>query len=80
MKEAKLMLKKITESPWLNLVAGIILLLTAGTEVWESFGDGSVGTHHGVFIFGLIHIIKTIPEFMHGLHELEDGQESFSKK
>ena len=72
------MLKKITASPWLNLLAGIILLITSGYEIWDSLGEATLGAHHGVFVFGLIQILKSIPEIMHGLDEIEKGEEALS--
>jgi hypothetical protein len=74
------MLKKITESPYLNLLSGIILLVTSSYEVWESFGESageaSVGAHHGIFIFALMQILKVIPEMLHGLKEVEEAKEN----
>lgn len=70
------MLKKITQSPFLNLFSGLILLVTAGYETWESFDDFSVGVHHGILVFSLIQIVKSIPEIMHGLKEIEEAAAS----
>ncbi len=66
-------LKKIVKSPYLNILSGLILLITAGYEVWESFGQTSVGVPHGILVFSLVHIAKTIPEIMDGLEELEQA-------
>jgi len=67
------MLHKITQSPFLNLLSGLILLLTSGYETWNSFGEGSIGAQHGILIFSVIHIAKSIPEIMHGLKEIEES-------
>jgi hypothetical protein len=69
------MLKKITQSPYLNLLSGLILVITAGYETIESLGEASFGAHHGILIFGLIQITQAIPEIMHGLKELEEAKE-----
>ncbi|MEJ6570100.1 MAG: hypothetical protein QNL80_14650 [Akkermansiaceae bacterium] len=74
------MLKKIIQSPYLNLLSGLILLITAGYETWESFGEASIGAHHGILIFSLIHIAKSIPEVMHGLKELDEANEEKKRK
>ena len=74
------MLKKITQSPYLNLLSGIILLLTASNEIWESFEKSSVGARHGIFIFSIIHILKSIPEITHGLKEVEEAKETQEEK
>jgi hypothetical protein len=65
------MLKKIVQSAYLNLLSGLILLITAGYQVWESFEEASVGAHHGILFYSLVHIAKTIPEFMSGLKGLD---------
>ncbi|OQY00365.1 MAG: hypothetical protein B6I26_08350 [Desulfobacteraceae bacterium 4572_130] len=67
------MLKKITQSEYLNLISGIILLITSG---YESFAEPSIGAHHGILIFGIIQILRAIPEIVHGLKELEDAKEA----
>ena len=68
------MLNKITQSSYLNLLSGTILLITAGYEMWEGFGEAGLGAHHGVAFFGLIQMLKSIPEIMVGLKELEQAQ------
>ncbi len=68
------MFSKITQSSYLNLLSGTILLITSGYEIWEGFGEASLGTQHGVAFFGLIQIFKSIPEIMLGLNELEKAQ------
>lgn len=68
------MLKKIVQSPYLNLLSGVILLITAGYETWTSIEDMSLGVHHGMLIFSLAHIARTIPEVMHGLKELNEAK------
>lgn len=72
------MLKAITHSPYLNFLSGLVLLITSGYETWISFGEGIIGAHHGILMFGVVHIAKSIPEIMHGLDELEDGEEFMS--
>jgi hypothetical protein len=72
------MLKKITRSPYLNLLSGTILLITAGYETFavaieETATEASVGAHHGILVFAIIHIAKSIPEIMHSLKEFEEA-------
>ncbi len=70
------MLKKITESPFLNLLSGLVLLLTSAYEVALTADEAFIGVSHGVFIFSIIQLIKVIPEIMHGLTEIEEAGES----
>ena len=71
------MLEKIAKSPYLNMLAGIVLITTAGYETWESFGELKLGTHHGVLVFGFIQILKSLPEVLHGVKEVREGEEGF---
>jgi len=72
------MLKQITQSPYLNLLSGLILLMTAGYETWDTFEEATLGAHHGILIFGLIQIAKSIPEIMVGLKELDEATEGIN--
>ncbi|WP_135606973.1 hypothetical protein [Solemya velesiana gill symbiont] len=74
------MLKRITQSPFLNILSGLILLATAGNEIIETLGEPSIGAHHGIAIFGIIQILKAIPELMHGLKEAEEAKETLQGK
>jgi len=55
-------------------LSGLILLLTAGYETFETLDEFHLAAHHGILVFSLIQIIKTIPEFMHGLKEVEESE------
>ena len=65
------MFKKITQSPILNLVSGVVLLVTAGYEVMLGLGESPMGAAHGIFVFSIVQIFKSIPEILHGLEKLE---------
>lgn len=74
------MLKKITQSPYLNLLSGLVLVVFAGHETIETFGEASVRAHHGVLLFGIIQTIKVLPELMHGLKEIEEANDLNEKR
>lgn len=64
-------LKKIVDHPWLNLVSGLILLFTAGSEILQSIGeDVDVGAHHGIAFFGLVQLLQFLPHIMHGTEQV----------
>ena len=56
------MFNKFIQSPYINLLSGIILLLTSGYEVWNTIEVFAAGAHHGVFLFSLVQILKSFPE------------------
>ncbi|WP_300674664.1 hypothetical protein [Desulfoluna sp.] len=74
------MLKKITTSPYLNFISGFFLLFTACYETWERIGDFSIGVHHGILVFSIVHIIKTIPEVLHGFKEIDEANNEMNEK
>ncbi len=73
-------IKKIAQSPYLNILAGIVLLLTAGYEVVTSIEEELLGAHHGVFFYAIVSIFRCLPEFMHGIEDLEKGEKASSGK
>ncbi|MCD6525595.1 MAG: hypothetical protein J7K75_01210 [Desulfuromonas sp.] len=54
------MLKKIVESPYLNLLSGLVLLMTAGYETWKKFEEFHLAAHHGIVFFSIVHIVKKL--------------------
>ena len=71
---------KFLRSPYLDLLSGFILMITAGYETWERLGEYSIGVHHGVLIFSIIQIAKSIPEIRDGLKDIDEAEESLHKK
>ena len=66
------MLEKITRSPYLNLLSGLVLLISSGYETLHTLDHLSLGAHHGVLIFSLIQILKALPEIMDGAEKLAE--------
>ena len=64
----------IAHHPYLNLLSGLVLLLTAGREILVTVEEG-VGAHHGVAVFGALQVLKSLPELMHGV----EGVTKFSE-
>lgn len=69
------MLRKITQSPFLNLFSGLVLLVTSAYEIAISVDEAFIGVSHGILVFSIIQITKVIPEIMHGLTEIEEANE-----
>jgi hypothetical protein len=72
-------LHRIAHHPILNLLAGFILLLTGVLEalamVVEGMFDFPLATHHGVMVFGFLHMIKALPDVLKGIKFVDDGEE-----
>lgn len=74
------MLRKITQSPYLNLLSGLILLISSGYEIVVTVDEAAFGIRHGILLFSLIQIIKSIPEVMHGLTEVQEANDCMAEK
>ena len=67
------MIWKVIKSPYLHLLSGVILLITSAVEIFQKIGDDSLGSHHGLFVFSLIQIIRTIPEFHDAAEKISES-------
>ena len=72
-------IKKITENPYLNIGVGIIFLWSGISETMnelKELEEFKMGAHHGVIIFSIMHILKTLPDVFEGLEYVsKDGEE-----
>jgi len=64
------MIKNFIDNPIVLLVIGILLMLTSVGEVIEGLNELSLGTHHGVFIWGAFQVMSAIPHFIEGLENI----------
>lgn len=67
-------LRKFVESPYLNMIVGLIVLFSGLSEAWgtlykDIFG-GNFGAHHGVVVFGFFQILKSLPHILDGIKQL----------
>lgn len=66
-------LRNFVKHPVTQLVTGLILLISGGTEVVYDFIDAEhilkLGAHHGVALFGLIQALGSLPDVIEGLDE-----------
>ncbi len=74
------MLRQITQSPYLNLFSGLILLATSIYEIALTVDEASFGIRHGILIFSLVQIIKVIPEIVRGLTEIQEADEMMEQQ
>lgn len=72
-------MEAIVRSPWLNVIAGLILVITGLLETLDLALDGFstvFGAHHGIATFGVIHVLKSFPDVFKGLKFVEEGEEA----
>jgi hypothetical protein len=72
------MIKKITENPYLNMGVGIIFLWSGISETLselQELEEFKMGAHHGVIIYSIMHILKTLPDIFEGMEYLSKDDE-----
>lgn len=76
-------LRKITHSPYLLLMSGIVLFISSGYEIWKDFSEASngihLGVHHGIFILSLIQILQAVPDIIEGFNQLNEAKSENKK-
>jgi ABC-type uncharacterized transport system permease subunit len=73
------MLKEISQSPILNLLSGLILLVTSAYEIIITADETLIGVSLGILAFSIIHVIKIIPEIVRGLEEIEVAEDMIKR-
>ncbi|MES9851153.1 MAG: hypothetical protein ABW170_04895 [Candidatus Thiodiazotropha sp. L084R] len=73
------MLRQITNSPYLNLLSGLILLVASAYEIAVTANNLLFGVNHGILVFSIIQLTRVFPEIMRGLAEIEDAEEAGNK-
>jgi hypothetical protein len=70
-------IKKILESPYTNLLMGVILFICGLSEALEVLSEDlehfSLRVHHGIMVFGLFTILKTFPDIFESLEHIHKG-------
>ena len=66
MSVMKSTLKSIIENRWLKIIVALALFFSAGAEVFDNLEELDIGAHHGVLIYSILNIFKTLPDFFEG--------------
>ena len=73
--EAGRRLRAIVNNHWLNLAAGLMMIIVSLDEVLATFSGGlqlgEMDANHGIVVAGLLHILKALPDLLEGLEHLE---------
>lgn len=72
-----ILLRKIVANPYLNLLVGLLLLYTSGSEAWrelQTIEKIHVGAHHGIILFALMQVLKTLPDLFEGLEHVNKAK------
>ena len=58
-------LRRLVERPWFQVSLGIILIASGFEEALDALEEADaigLGSHHGVMLLGLMHVIKVLPD------------------
>lgn len=71
MKAVLQTMRRLLDSPYVNLAVGVILLIGGLTEIWATLSEDismlRLRGMHGVALFGLVKGLQAIPEIFEGL-------------
>ncbi len=68
-------LKRFVKNPYVNIVVGILFLFSGVYETVRELKELEgfrIGVHHGVILFSLLQILKTVPDFFEGMEYIEE--------
>ncbi len=74
------MLKSFVNNPYVNMASGILLLASSGYEIFVAAEEVAIGTGHGIFVYAMLHTLRSFPEITHGLDNVEKANEEKQEK
>lgn len=70
-------LRRFIENPYTNLIVGLILFFTGLSDAWDTLYDDlahlHIRVHHGIMIYGIFSVVKTIPDIVSSLQYVHQG-------
>jgi hypothetical protein len=80
MKLALRTLKAVVEHPAMQLVTGMILLISGLASAYYDFTTAEhtfrLGVHHGVLLWGLVQVLGSIPNLVEGIDQTVQAAET----
>jgi len=75
------MLKGFVNNPYVNMASGLLLLGSSGYEIFVAAEELTViGTGHGIFVYAILHTLRSFPEITHGLDNVEKAHEERAER
>ncbi len=62
-------LKRYCEHVYVTITMGFVLLFTGSIEIVRTFEEG-IGAHYGVALFGLVYVLRAIPQVIDGADKI----------
>ena len=70
LKARLLRLKAFCEHVYVTIATGLTMLFSSIVEMVRTFEESGLGSHYGVALFGLVHVLKAIPQVLGGAQEI----------
>ncbi len=67
-------LRIFVANPWVNFTVALVMLFAGISEGWDTFQEdifeGNLRAHHGIILYGLLAMLKAIPDVFDGLEHI----------
>lgn len=73
-------LLRFGRSPYLGLVTGIVLLVAAASEIVDTLDEPRLGAHHGVFVFALGQLLRSLAELQDAARGIADAHDTLDER
>ena len=75
--KAKEIIPWVAKNKFLHIFLGLITVYAGFSETWETlakdFSSGKIQGGHGVIFIGVLHLLRSIAEFVEAADDLEEG-------
>jgi hypothetical protein len=75
--KAKEIILKVAKNKFLHIFLGLVTVYAGFSETWgtlaEDFSSGNIRGGHGVIFVGVLHLLRSISEFVEAADYLEEG-------
>lgn len=75
-------LRRFINNPIINIIVGLAFLYTGLADTVEQIQqheDIKIGSHHGVVLYAIVHILKAIPDLFESIEKIEDAGQMLNK-
>ncbi|MBT6529894.1 MAG: hypothetical protein HOK99_03165 [Betaproteobacteria bacterium] len=75
--QAKKIILWVAKNKFLHIFLGLITVYAGFAETWETlakdFSSGNIRAGHGVIFIGMLHLLRSISEFVEAADYLKEG-------
>ncbi len=72
-------IRRVADNPWLRVLVALILVATGVsetlTELEADVADMALRAHHGVLLYGVVDLLRTLPDLFEGIAGIAEVRE-----